>query len=538
MTMTFDNGVVQLHHGSALDMAMLPDGTVDTVVTSPPYWGLRDYGLPATIWDDHGHGCTHQWEEHIQPAAEGTRTLEGNSALKAGHQGSVSATMKPKVSAFCTLCGAWRGTLGLEPTPQLYVQHLTQIFREVWRVLKPWGTVWLNLGDSYSGSGGAHTTDHGNPGLSKSASRDGYARSASEKHSAGLDLPVGLPNRSPFGLKAKDLVLIPERVALALQDDGWWVRSRIAWCKTAPMPESVDDRPTSAWEHIWLLTKDENYFWDKEAVREDSVGASRHDLSGQGYLAPGQSAQGGNRKSKRPDGWDTGPGGHGTIHRNGREPGGVSEIRTGRNMRNWWVINPEPMGWEMCQGCGMIYDPGQYRRLGRLVASYCDLESGEEKTKTYISCKRCGEWEHWMSHFATFPQAVVEPCILAGTSEKGNCAECGRPWERVTETTGHVNQREPAHQLGNTPTKVDSTGWAPMNQPSTNIKGEQIWQPTCSCDAGTVPAIVLDPFMGSGTVGVVAQKLGRRAVGVDQSAHYLALAQERIAAIPLPMVMT
>ena len=112
--------------------------------------------------------------------------------------------------------------------------------------------------------------------------------------------------------------------------------------------------------------------------------------------------------------------------------------------------------------------------------------------------------------------------ILAGMSERGCCAECGAPWERVIEKTGHVNKREPAHAPFNSPTKTDSTGWKPTT------KGTNSWRPTCSCDAEVEPCVVLDPFGGSGTVALVAAKLGRNFISIDLSPEYCEMAEKRI----------
>ena len=127
------------------------------------------------------------------------------------------------------------------------------------------------------------------------------------------------------------------------------------------------------------------------------------------------------------------------------------------------------------------------------------------------------------AHFAVFPPALVEPMVKAGTSERGACPNCGVAWERVVEKTGHVNQREPAHVPGNTDTKVDSTGWAPTTRATDD------WQPTCDCDAGEpVPCRVLDPFGGSGTVGLVCDQLGRDAVLIELNPEYVEMAHDRI----------
>lgn len=182
----------QIIQGDCLEiMPTLEENSIQCVVTSPPYFGLRDYG------------CA--------------------------------------------------GQIGLEPTPEEYVEKLVAVFREVKRVLRNDGTVFLNLGDSYAGSG------RGNNPNGKQATNKG----------TGFDCTN--PGFVPYGLKPKDLIGIPWRVAFALQTDGWWLRSEITWCKKAPMPESVKDRPTTATEKIFLLTKSSKYFYDIDAVKEPST---------------------------------------------------------------------------------------------------------------------------------------------------------------------------------------------------------------------------------------------------------------------------
>jgi len=227
----------------------LPAASIHCVVTSPPYWGLRDYGVPPSIWD-------------------------GDPA--------------------------WRGCLGLEPTPSLYVEHLRQIMRQVWRVIRPDGALWLNLGDSYAG-------------------RTGGPRDADRwpKRAPGDHLPS---RRAAAGAKPKDLLMIPARVALALQDDGWWVRSDIIWEKPSCMPESVHDRPTQSHEHVFLLTKADRYFFDAHAIRERAV--SGHP-SGNGFKRAARRSFGGSAKPRGSDvQW--------------------SDVGGTRNARSVWRINSTP----------------------------------------------------------------------------------------------------------------------------------------------------------------------------------------------------
>lgn len=264
---------------------------VQCCVTSPPYFGLRDYGHP--------------------------------------------------------------GQLGLEKTPAEYVAAMVEVFRAVRDVLADDGVLWLNLGDSYAGSWGAQSLEHAGkhaPNVS--------ALSANQVKAAAIrDSGTGSLSRTP-GLKPKDLIGIPWHVAFALQADGWYLRQDIIWHKPNPMPESVRDRCTKAHEYLFLLTKSERYYWDAGAMKEDAVGQNLHDLTGQGYAAPGQTPNTGNR-SKRAE---VIPGQTVGTHRADRDE---SEYDTGRrNRRSVWTVPTQPY-------------------------------SG--------------------AHFATFPPALIEPCILAGS---------------------------------------------------------------------------------------------------------------------------
>jgi DNA modification methylase len=386
----------------------LSDGCVQCVVTSPPYWGLRDYGLD-------GKG------------------------------------------------------IGLEKTHEEYVANIIQVFREVWRLLRDDGTLWLNLGDCYGGYFG-----------------DKYAhRPFGEDRTPDATTP---PNKPSQGKMAKQLMGIPWRVAFALQADGWYLRSDIIWAKPNPMPESVTDRPTKSHEYLFLLAKQPRYYYDAEAVREPQGGwhGSHFDDPRDLEIRPTT----GRRHSKKPDGWATYGGGHGSFHHDGREAGGPGLMAAGRNRRTVWTIPTQP-----------------YRG----------------------------------AHFATYPEKLVEPCILAGTSAKGNCPVCGAPWERMTERgdlrgPGHEGYRLEKAQAskGDAKVKGRSEGWWPNHRYEPSTLG---WRPTCDHDAEPVPAVVLDPFCGSGTVGAVARRFGRRFVGIDLSAPYLRLAQQRIRVVSLGMAL-
>lgn len=348
---------VKLYQGDVVDiLRRLPAQSVHCVVTSPPYWGLRDYGNDKTveIGSEKLHDCL-GWAKGVN-------------------------------------CG------------ECHVCVMRNVCAQVHRVLRNDGTFWLNYGDSYAQPG-----------------RWGGELGLSFKQRSNMGTLAQCTKKNPHtGLPSGNLTGVPWRIALALQADGWILRQDIIWAKPSPMPEPVRNRCTKAHEYIFLLAKRSWYYYDSEAIREDSTTTytsedflpdSDKDKDGDAKIA----AVGASRANRSPD-----------------------PINNGRNKRGVWSI----------------------------------------ASKGYPG-----------SHFATFPQKLIEPCILAGTSEKGCCAQCGCPWKRITK----------------------------VEQSDTTIG----WEPTCECNAGTVPCTVLDPFIGSGTTCVVSARHGRHSIGIDLSEKYL-----------------
>lgn len=249
---------MDLRVGHVLDVLRdIPDATIHMAVCSPPYYGLRSYEVADQVWGgDSEH--EHEWTERVKVPAQtggvGKSTLGeasgGNAISDDGRvRSQLRQTAQESESAFCS-CGAWLGQLGLEPTPELFIEHLVGVFREVRRVLRPDGSLWVNMGDSY-----ASTSTYN--GLGSMATRNGW-KDSGVRPNAGL----------PPGYKAKDLIGVPWMLAFALRTDGWWLRSENIWHKLGGMPESVFDRTSRAHEHVFHLTPSRNYFYDTDAVRE------------------------------------------------------------------------------------------------------------------------------------------------------------------------------------------------------------------------------------------------------------------------------
>lgn len=420
MTPFHDDGIVTLYEGDCRDvMRELEPESVQCVVTSPPYFSLRDYGIPPSVWGgdpDHAHewgaiqartsGGVYLGKNRWQHQANGRDEVQPGERRQELEPFRIAGHPDIPTGAYCA-CGAWSGTLGLEPTIEQYLADVVEVFAAVRRVLRKDGVVWLNIGDSYAG--GSSSAGDGMVALGARHRGGGHKAASTAK-----------PDRQALaGLKAKDRMLMPARVALALQADGWWIRDEVVWHKSNPMPSSVDDRTTPAHEMVYLLSKRARYHYDAAAIAE-SASTTRPELLGFGERPelgyPGHSAD--RRREKVPGGWMVGPGRHdegAATHRErnigGRRddftqmPGGEAlELATGRltrNRRSVWTIPTAP---------------------------YPD------------------------AHFATFPPRLVEPMILAGA----------RPGD-----------------------------------------------------------VVLDPFGGSGTVGMVARALGRRAILIDLSPEYL-----------------
>lgn len=382
-----EHGSVKLYRGDARQMTDLPDGSVQCVVTSPPYWGLRQYAGEPLVWGG-DPACQHEWEESTRKMIHHKdKELAAWSAANYRGGGNKVVRIEDEIvtAGTCQKCGAWRGDFGNEPTIQLYLEHSVLILREVRRVLKKDGLVFWNIGDTYAGSWG----DYVAPGSKK---HEGQAESRWVR--PGYERP-GYHSRPPSAvlhgnLKKKDLCLIPQRLAIAVQDDGWWVRSIIIWEKANTKPESVKDRPTVSHEYLLMLSKSAKYYWDYEAGLIP-------------YTAPLDRWGGDTYKDETDRGRtyrDDVLGGTGStaLGRKGRP---IRPNPKGSNMRSIWRTKTDGFDMELCLDCRTIYETTSYRAL---------------RTREDKKVCACGS-QHWLTHFAVFPLELPQKCIKVASRE-------------------------------------------------------------------------------------------------------------------------
>jgi DNA modification methylase len=459
----------------------LPEKSVSMSMSSPPYWSLRDYGIPPSIWDgdgtcesgEHeyiedgskpdfkyykddkysgpghpkGQEIKHKWEE-VKPARHhtpGDIPSEG-SILDKSKRGPTE--LRPGLpSAFCTKCGAWRGCLGLEPTPELFIKHLCDIYDEVKRVTRDDGTCWVNLGDTYGGSGGA-----GNQ----------YERFAAGKG----DFTKYNGNKAP----AKSLVCIPFMFAMEMINRGWILRNVIIWHKNNCMPSSARDRFTIDFEYLFFFSKKQKYYFEQQFEAFQTPGGDKPRKTVFGSVDDKDDCKG--------------TAGFSNATYRGRAEWVPNTL--GRNKRAVWNIN----------------------------------------TKSYKE-----------AHFATYPPELCETPISAGCP-KEICTACGTPRERIlSRDKSYWSQAK-----GDKWDKPDDEIWAEGSGRNDGYKlNTQLWEKhnkdhplkfkgysSCSCNAPFKPGIVLDPFFGSGTTGEVAESLGRDWIGIEINPDYIELAMKRL----------
>lgn len=420
--------VNKIYEGDALAiLKTFPEKIFNTCVTSPPYYGLRAYGIDPVIWDG-DENCPHEFTEETKKGITG-----GACVLEGAGKAMTEARYTPDTKhGFCSKCGAWRGELGSEPSPELFIKHLVDIFREVKRTLRDDGTIWVNMGDSYAGG-----RKKGNSEGEKQKTNKGAYWKDNDS--------LALLKANLVGYKPKDLIGIPWMLAFALRADGWYLRMDNIWYKRNPMPESVTDRPTKSHEYFFLLSKSQTYYYDYQAILEVATGYDgRKDTKMKG--------------SKK--------------YQNGYFPTDVATQSIALVGHERWknkirgftekeqIENPQHHGKNIessygINGSGFIGHSGNYDKDGNLLGHTIDDIPARNKRSVWdVPAKSFKE-----AHFATFPEELIVPCIKAGSPEGG---------------------------------------------------------------------LVLDPFGGANTTGVVSRKLNRNYVAIELNPKYISIGEKRV----------
>lgn len=517
----FEEPTGKLYYGNVLDVLRdMPDDSVDMILTSPPYFGLRTYGPEAKqIWGGQidkwaklkpvcEMDCEHEW----QSKAIKFGTKQHTGALSIPHRIKINLANKPEKveQAFCLKCQAWYGELGLEPDFNLYLTHLWQICDELWRVLKPWGVMFWNMGDTYSGS------------------YCGRSKSRFRKYLGQEDIMGNVPQTK---ILPKCLLMMPERFAMGLIERGWMLRNKICWQKPNPMPSSARDRFNTIWEYLYYFAKSSTaQYWTNEKTLE-LVSKQPAGISG---------------KEKIDWKWRQCPGCEGVgqiIHDRHGNRAICQRCKGERRIKySFWHGHSTFFDLEairephkavsierVASARGRKTSPAGSRKIDHNVGAIPQRSSIDGiVVNVHPSGKNPGDFFSIITqpfpdaHFAVFPEALCEKPIKAGCPMQV-CKKCGTPKERITRVLGKERVSwgvdKKARVLGK-----------PGQPAMRNISSTTGWS-KCSCNAGFRPGILLDPFCGAGTACVVAKKLGRHYIGIDCVKDYLKMSKKRLVKI-------
>ena len=476
---------ISIRNGNVIDeLKKIPSESVDCIVSSPPYYGLRDYSGVATyasedyddliriantdlqkhrdqvsesqkdkyyltkpvfneedkkwhaslkydtsvIWGGNPE-CEHEWSEYSEKIHNGRGDAQ-NSALYSRQSNIPDVEVK---NSFCSKCGAWKGQLGLEILYKDYIEHLMLVMKELKRVLKKTGTLFWNMGDTYSGSGGSGG-DYNIGGI-----REGQPKYKQEKS----EIP------------SKSLMMMPERLAIEMIDDGWILRNKLAWFKRNAMPSSVSDRFSNKWEYVFFFTKSQKYYFDLDSIRKPMAESSIKRISQENI--PNQFKSGKSAEFAETDPVNNIPKIMNNMHQKYQQEGAYKGSHSGYinedgSLRvNLSGANPGDVLFD-----DTIYDLYTDSSIQDAFIEYLERERPELLIPSILDIPTM---PHSFAHFAVFPETLVEPLIKAGCPSDG---------------------------------------------------------------------VVLDPFAGSGTVGVVAKKQGKSANLIEISPEYVEIIKNRL----------
>ena len=484
---------ISIRNGNVIDeLKKIPSESVDCIVSSPPYYSLRDYSGVATysdtdidkvkviamsdlqkhrdrvpdlqkgryyltepvfndkekkwfislkydvseIWGGDPE-CEHKWIEYVRKGQDGGRNSDKLNIKKSNEENfQLVENQKQNV---CSKCGAWAGQLGLEPTYQMYIDHMMLVMTELKRILKKTGTLFWNMGDSYASSGGpSRHFGYSDPKWDK-------ARNGSFEESTAYDQ----------GIEPKSLMMMPERLALAMIDDGWILRNKLAWFKRNAMPSSVSDRFSNKWEYVFFFTKSQKYYFDLDSIRKPMAESSIKRISQENI--PNQFKSGKSAEFAETDPVNNIPKIMNNMHQKYQQEGAYKGSHSGYinedgSLRvNLSGANPGDVLFD-----DTIYDLYTDSSIQDAFIEYMERERPELLMPSILDIPTM---PHSFAHFAVFPETLVDPLVKVGCPTNG---------------------------------------------------------------------IVLDPFAGSGTVGVVAKKQGKSAILTEISPEYAEIIKNRL----------
>ena len=504
--------------GDVLDRIKdIPDGTVDCVISSPPYWGLRDYGTGK--WVGGSKYCKH---ENMRRK---TRAERGGLSEKQGTSEGSFGDESKWTSSICKDCDAkyedaqW----GSEPDFRDYLARMQELMEEIKRVLKKTGTCWINLGDSY----GSHRSNQ-----------------------EGLKIGYEKQQMDPIKGFEKSRMGIPERFYIQCIDAGWVARNHIVWSKANAMPTSVKDRFQNKWESIFFFAKSRKYYFNLDAVREKPISdykdfnrrirdAKKYKDMGLGDFSPTLA-----KASEK------------EIEEYGNhQPAGRSNFGSGKdigkNMAKAAARKELEVPGQSPQGIHRNRDDGlpdwdysvQYKShdndtegnknihnrmaASRAVGANHDGCINDPKGKNPGDVFNINPRPYSEAHFATFPPELPEKIIKCAVPNKV-CKKCRKPVENIMEPTAEYAKLLGKSWHGHKDDLGKGMTQDRDQKPDATASYQKVGETDCGCNAGVEPGVVFDPFMGSGTVALVAINLNRKWIGIELNPEYAELIDKRL----------
>jgi DNA modification methylase len=477
-----------IYNKSSVSMPEIDDNSIDTIITSCPYWGLRDYGKGANqIWGG-DKDCQHKWGNSLIVRERGSIT--GPTAQVGNQLNPEIAKTHSTRGQFCQLCGAWYGQLGLEPTLEMYIEHLLIITAECKRVLKPTGVLWWNHGDCYfTGKGSCNNPGGGNKSWKSWNDRKSiYPRGR------------GAPNRISKEIPAKCLALQNFRLIIRLIDEqGWILRNTVQWNKPNSMPSSTKNRLTNKYEPIFFLVKNTKtqYYWNEKT----------------GLMV--------NRKPSK------------DKQKEGIDWYWIEDEKGERRKRSYWhsldywfdldaIREKHAAKSFTAVGCEYQKQKGT-DNLGKVkgwnLSESMDIHTLNPSGKNPGDVWTIPTQPYPEAHFATFPEKLVIKPILSSCPE-WICKKCGKARVRITNTQREVENSKRQWEKG-TMRNYKGERWNVTNH-------KTIGWTDCKCNAGWRPGITLDLFAGSGTTLAMAKRCRRQFIGYEIVKSYIPLTRKRL----------